>query len=96
MIPCCQFRPSFSLIRDLGHAKLCGVLFVAYQVHNREVRGDFMLCALFDSHLLLASSGLGYKQFTINAIIDLHFTRLDVASSRQGKFGLILSQARGC
>lgn len=66
-------------MRDLGHAKLCGVLFVAYQARSGGIGGDFMLCALFNSYMLLASSEPGYKRFIIDAIIGLDTLRLDSA-----------------
>jgi hypothetical protein len=39
----------------LGHVILCGVLHIAYQGHDR-VKGAYMICILYRSCLLLATS----------------------------------------
>ena len=57
-----------SALRTLGHAKLCGVLFVVYQC-QAELRGDYMLCALFNAHLLLALPEPGNKRFQVVALV---------------------------
>ncbi|KAL9098718.1 MAG: hypothetical protein Q9163_005672 [Psora crenata] len=68
-----------SVFRTLGHMRLCGVLYVVFHSQN-EVRGDYMLCALFDAHLLLAIPETGNKRFKVVAIVsttDIHIERAD-------------------
>jgi len=72
----------FSL-RLLGYASLCGVLHVAYR-STHEVLGDFMLCALFKSHLLLASPRPGMSSFEIVAIISINDVHLEKADNGKG------------
>jgi len=72
----------FSL-RPLGHSSLCGALFVAYQSRS-DVLGDYMLCALFRSHLLLATPTKGYSRFEIVAIISFGAMQMDKADNGKG------------
>ena len=70
------------MIRSLGHVTLCGALFIAYQ-SKRTVVGEYMLCALFKSYLVLAipSEAANVSQaFEIIAaisLIDLHLECTD-------------------
>lgn len=70
--------------RFFGHATLCGVLFVAYQCGS-DVRGEYMLCVLFKSHLLLAIPKQGTAKFSIAAIISLKDTQIDKSDNGRGK-----------
>ena len=65
-------------LRQLGHALLCGVLFVTYQTKS-GVDGQYMLCALFKSCLLLASCDPSSLNYEIKAII--HFGDLKVENT---------------
>ena len=71
-------------LRRLGHASLCGVLYVAYQ-SNREVLGSYMLCALFESYMLLARLRPWDSKFEILAIISLGDMQLDKADCGRGE-----------
>ena len=47
---------------------------------QEELRGDYMLCALFDAHLLLALPEPGNKRFKVMAIVgtmDFQIERTD-------------------
>ncbi|KAI9705989.1 MAG: hypothetical protein M1836_005395 [Candelina mexicana] len=75
-----QDQPTQNLtLRSLGHVLLCGVLHVAFQT-STGVRGEYMLCVLYKSCLLLATTvPLGYT-FTVEALIsiaDLHIEQAD-------------------
>ena len=77
-----QCSTNFSL-RLLGHATLCGVLYVAYQ-SKHNVIGGYMLCALFKSYLLLAVPQLGRVTYEIAAVISLSDTQVDECSNGKG------------
>lgn len=61
--------PSPTSLRTMGHFSLCGVLYGAYQSNSGDLRGEYMLCALFKSHLLLALPQKS-SNFSIVAIIN--------------------------
>ena len=77
-------------IRALGHASLCGVLYVAYQA-EREVRGNYMLCASFSSYLLLAQPKPRTSKFEIAAILSLSDLQVDQADSGRGEQDIVNS-----
>lgn len=79
----CQCPAPFPL-RQLGHASLCGALYVAY-ISQDEVLGNYMFCALFRSHLLLAVPRSGKLAFEIVAIIGLNDVQMDEADNGKGK-----------
>lgn len=73
------------ILRSLGHTVLCGALHVAYQ-SRRSVLGEYMLCALFRSSLLLACphrSGNG-KGFQVVANVYLADTRIESTDNGRG------------
>lgn len=78
----CQCPAPFPL-RQLGHASLCGALYVAYQSQD-EVLGNYIFCALFRSHLLLAAPMSGKLTFEIVAIINLNDVQMDRADNGKG------------
>lgn len=84
---CRQFVAPFPL-RLLGHAKLCGALYVTYQSNN-ELQGEYMLCALFNSYLLLASRKEKDKQLKIVAIIGLGDAQVDKPDNGRGKTRIV-------
>ena len=89
---CSQFFPNImalqslspASIRVMGHSSLCGVLYAAYQSTNGDVRGEYMLCALFKSYLLLALPQKG-SNFSIVAIINTCSIQLVDADNGRGK-----------
>ena len=54
-------------LQTFGPMKLCGVLYVVFQSQN-EIKGEYMLCALFNAHFLLAIPELRDKRFKVVAI----------------------------
>ena len=79
-------------IRALGHASLCGVLYVAYQ-SEREIQGNYMLCALFSSYLLLAQPKQGTSKFQVAAILSLSDLQVDQADSGRGEQHIVTTCA---
>lgn len=57
---------------------------MAYQ-SKHEVLGNYMFCALFRSHLLLAVSRSGRVAFEIVAIISLNDVQMDRADNGKGE-----------
>lgn len=72
-------------LRLLRHATLCGILFVAYQCGRDDVRGEYMLCALFDSYLLLATPKSETTKFDVVAIISLKDIQIEKSEGGRGK-----------
>ena len=70
-------------LRPLGHPTLCGVLYVAYQT-NRGPRGAYMLCALFQSYLLLATSHFTEDKFQVRALLGLADVRVESVDDGRG------------
>lgn len=64
-----DISPSPASLRIMGHFSLCGVLYAAYQSNSGDLCGDYMLCALFKSHILLALPKKG-SNFSVVAIIN--------------------------
>ncbi len=53
----------------MGHFSLCGALYAAYQSSSGDVKGEYMLCAMFKTQLLLALPQNALN-FSIVAIIN--------------------------
>ncbi|KAL8783323.1 MAG: hypothetical protein Q9213_004698 [Squamulea squamosa] len=74
-------------LRLLGHAVLCGVLYVAYE-SGKEVRGAYTLCVLFKSHLLLAVPQAVTQpdilRYDIVALISLYGSLVEKADNGRG------------
>ncbi|KAL8915694.1 MAG: hypothetical protein Q9172_006760 [Xanthocarpia lactea] len=71
-------------LRLLGHASLCGVLYVAYE-SEREVCGAYMLCVLFKSHLLLAVPRTDSFRYDVVALFSLHGSQIEKADDGRGQ-----------
>ena len=77
---------SFASLRGMGHFSLCGALYVAYQSNDGDLHGDYMLCALFKTNLLLALPQKGFT-FGVVAIINTSGIQIvDVDNGRGKKF----------
>lgn len=76
--------PNPFAVRSLGHASLCGVLYVAYQSKDDYI-GSYMLCALFASHLLFAVPKPAGVPFEIVAIITLGDMQIENSDSGRGE-----------
>ncbi|KAL8736564.1 MAG: hypothetical protein Q9181_002374 [Wetmoreana brouardii] len=70
-------------LRLLGHPILCGVLYVAYEC-KQEVCGDYMLCVLFWSHLLLARQQPDAERYHVAALISLCDSQIGKADEGRG------------
>ncbi|KAF2471073.1 uncharacterized protein BDR25DRAFT_286486 [Lindgomyces ingoldianus] len=58
------------VFRLLGHIRLCGVLHVAFQGQER-VKGQYMMCALYKSCLMLATTNRLFIPYNVVASISL-------------------------
>ncbi|KAF1955389.1 hypothetical protein CC80DRAFT_505719 [Byssothecium circinans] len=58
------------VFRLLGHVLLCGVLHVAYQTPERP-KGQYMVCVLYKSCLVLATAGRSFTPYNVVASIAL-------------------------
>ncbi|KAL9015964.1 MAG: hypothetical protein Q9185_006662 [Variospora sp. 1 TL-2023] len=70
-------------LRLLGYPILCGVLYVAWESEN-EVCGEYMLCVLFRSHLILATLDPSTNRFEVVALISLSNSQFDKADDGRG------------
>ncbi|KAL8836616.1 MAG: hypothetical protein Q9170_002839 [Blastenia crenularia] len=70
-------------IRLLGHPIVSGVLYVAWESAN-DVCGDYMLCVLFKSYLLLAMQQLDSDHYNVIAIIGLSEVQLQKVDDGRG------------
>ena len=68
----------------MGHFSLCGALFAAYQSSNGDLRGQYMLCALFKAHMLLALPQKS-SNFSVVAIISTSDIQIVDADNGRGK-----------
>lgn len=75
------------MFRLLGHVILCGVLHVAYET-NERVKGQYMVCLLYRSCLLLASMCKNGKTYIIFAVIPLVNANVDEPDNGRGVLGL--------
>ena len=73
------------VFRLLGHVLLCGVLHVAYQGHDR-VKGHYMICVLYKSCLVLATSNRSFTRYTVVAAISLANGSLEEADNGRGMY----------
>ncbi|KAI9692132.1 MAG: hypothetical protein M1822_006362 [Bathelium mastoideum] len=79
-----EHQPSAAVIlRLLGHVILCGVLHVAYQ-HKDGVKGQYMVCVLYKSCLLIAIPHGGFSNFMVKATIALASATLEGSDSGKG------------
>ena len=77
--------PSPASLRVMGHFSLCGVLYAAYQSNSGDLRGEYMLCALFKYHLLLALPPQKTSNFSIAAVINTSDIQIVDADNGRGK-----------
>lgn len=76
--------PKLDIFRDLGPIRLCGTLHVAYQTPSNVV-GDYMMCALFNAHMLLAVPLEDGRRFSIVVCFHLAQLRIEPSDNRRGK-----------
>ncbi|KAF2458254.1 hypothetical protein BDY21DRAFT_284534 [Lineolata rhizophorae] len=75
--------PGTVLLRLLGHAILCGVLHVAFQGRG-GIEGQYMVCVLFRSCMLLAVMNKGSAACNVVATIPLLTCRIQEADNGKG------------
>ncbi|KAI9806399.1 MAG: hypothetical protein M1833_003586 [Piccolia ochrophora] len=63
-------------LRILGHVQLCGVLFVAWN-GSETIRGEFLICVLYRSCLILATTNKDSSIYVIVARIELRDIRIE-------------------
>ncbi|KAF2127906.1 hypothetical protein P153DRAFT_318981 [Dothidotthia symphoricarpi CBS 119687] len=71
------------VFRLLGHVLLCGVLHVAYQTPDR-VKGQYMVCVLYKSCLVLATASRFCTPYTVVASISLANGSVEEADNSRG------------
>lgn len=76
--------PSPASLRLMGHFSLCGVLYAAYQSSSGDLHGEYMLCALYKSHMLLALPQKS-SSFSVIAIINTSDIQIVDADNGRGK-----------
>ncbi|KAL8993247.1 MAG: hypothetical protein Q9169_006485 [Polycauliona sp. 2 TL-2023] len=75
--------PVQAYIRLLGHAILCGVLYVAYE-SEKEICGAYMLCVLYKTHLLLAVPQTDSFRYDVVALVSLHGSQVEKPGDGRG------------
>ena len=71
------------MFRLLGHVILCGVLHVAYQTPER-VKGQYMICVLYKSCLVLATANRFHTLYTVVASMSLANGSIEDSDSGRG------------
>ena len=59
------------------------MLYIVYQSQD-EIAGDYMLCALFDAHLILAIPQTGSKCFKVVALIGTTDLQIETTNCSRG------------
>lgn len=66
----------------MGHFSLCGALFAAYESSSGVLRGEYMLCALFKAHLLLA---IPQKNSNCSIVAILNTSDIQIVDADNGR-----------
>ncbi|KAF4122586.1 RhoGEF domain [Geosmithia morbida] len=74
-------------IRSYGRIQLCGALHVTWQ-SGGQVKGQHMICLLYEQVLCLATAGKADPIYTIMACIDLDGARIKNSLNQPGEFDL--------
>ena len=72
------------VFRLLGHVLLCGVLHVAFQTPEPRVKGQYMVCVLYKSCLVLATASRTYTPYTVVASIGLANASIEESDNGRG------------
>lgn len=72
------------ILRFLGHALLCGVLHVAYNTNDR-VEGQYLICLLYRSSLVLAVPTKGFGTYKVVAVIALLNGAVEACDNGRGE-----------
>ncbi|KAF2735714.1 hypothetical protein EJ04DRAFT_599438 [Polyplosphaeria fusca] len=71
------------IFRLLGHVLACGVLHVAYQTPDR-VKGQYMICVLYKSRLVLATTSRLFVTYNVMACITLANATIEETDNGKG------------
>ncbi|KAF2714037.1 hypothetical protein K504DRAFT_462484 [Pleomassaria siparia CBS 279.74] len=71
------------VFRLLGHVLACGVLHVAYQTPD-HIKGQYMVCVLYKSCLVLATTNRSYTPYNVVASISLANASLEEPDNGRG------------
>jgi hypothetical protein len=69
---------------QLGPIKLCGVLHATYQL-PADIVGEYVVCALFESYLVLAASRDGCSRLQAVACLYVRDLKIDTLRNGRGK-----------
>jgi hypothetical protein len=72
------------ILRLLGRIQLCGVLHVAYNTHDR-VNGQYMICVLYRSSLVLAIPTKRLLKYQVLAVIMLRNGSIETSDNGRGR-----------
>jgi hypothetical protein len=72
------------MLRQLGYVLLCGVLHVAYQTTDC-VNGQYMICILYPSSLVLAIPSKGLSTYEVVAVISLANASIESSDNGRGR-----------
>ncbi|KAH7391004.1 hypothetical protein DE146DRAFT_618630 [Phaeosphaeria sp. MPI-PUGE-AT-0046c] len=72
------------IFRLLGHVLLCGVLYATFQTPEPRIKGQYMVCVLYKSCLILATSGRLHTPYTVVACISLANGSIEEADNGRG------------
>jgi hypothetical protein len=82
------------VFRLLGHVLLCGVLHVAFQTPEPRIKGQYMICVLYKSCLVLATSTRFHTSYTVVACIGLANGSIEDADNGRGVQCMLLAGGR--
>ncbi|KAM5437931.1 hypothetical protein McanMca71_002153 [Microsporum canis] len=71
------------ILRDFGPIKVCGVLHITYETLE-SIAGEYMVCALFASHILLAVPCAENRNFAVVAIIATTRAKVENVNEKPG------------
>jgi hypothetical protein len=71
--------------RLLGHVLLCGVLHVTFQTPEPRIKGQYMICVLYKSCLVLATSSRFQSTYTVVASIGLANSSIEEPGNGRGE-----------
>ncbi|KXT03020.1 hypothetical protein AC578_687 [Pseudocercospora eumusae] len=75
--------PRSMFLKLLGPVSLCGCLYIAYRSRER-IKGLYVICILFDTHLVLASANEDHPTYNILACIMLAHATLEETDNQKG------------
>lgn len=72
------------VFRLLGHVLLCGVLHVSFQTPEPRIKGQYMICVLYKSYLVLATSSRFHTPYTVVASVGLANASIEETDNGRG------------